>query len=68
MKRQDGATKAEDKTINIAKATEPDLKSTPKPTSKPTYESVAPRGKKKPEITEPDDTTTVVGTKKKSKN
>jgi N-acetylmuramoyl-L-alanine amidase len=46
LKRQDGATKAEDKTINIAKATQPDLKSTPRPTSKPTYESVAPREKK----------------------
>jgi N-acetylmuramoyl-L-alanine amidase len=67
LKRQEGATKAEDKTINVAKATEPDLKSTPSPTSKPTYESVAPRGKKKQEITEPTDTTVVVA-KKKSKN
>ena len=63
LKRQDGSTKAEDKTINIAKATQPDLKSTMAPTTKPTYEAVAPREKKKPEITEP----ATIGTKKKSK-
>jgi len=47
LKRQDSPTKAEDKTINVAKATQPDLRSTTAPTSKPTFESVAPRGKKK---------------------
>ena len=52
LKRQESPSKAEDKTINIAKATQPDLKSTPEPTSKPTYESVAPRGKKVREITD----------------
>jgi N-acetylmuramoyl-L-alanine amidase len=52
LKRQESPSKAEDKTINIAKATQPDLKSTPEPTSKPTYESVAPREKKVREITD----------------
>jgi N-acetylmuramoyl-L-alanine amidase len=54
LKRQESPSKAEDKTINIAKATQPDLKSTPEPTSKPTYESVAPRERKPREITDGD--------------
>jgi N-acetylmuramoyl-L-alanine amidase len=68
LKRQDSPAKAEDKTINVAKATQPDLKSTPTPTSKPTFESVAPRGKKKTELSDADTPDTTTRAKKKSKN
>jgi N-acetylmuramoyl-L-alanine amidase len=47
LKRQDTPTTAEDKTINVAKATQPELKATLGPTSKPTYDAVAPREKKR---------------------
>lgn len=43
LKQKELATKAEDATINLAKATQPELKATDQPTSSPTFESVAPR-------------------------
>lgn len=43
LKKTEEATKAEDATINVAKATQPELKATPEPTTSPTFKSVAPR-------------------------
>lgn len=43
LKQSEPDTKAEDATINVAKATQPELKATERPTSSPTFESVAPR-------------------------
>lgn len=43
LKQTEGEVTAEDTTITVAKATQPELKATPKPTSEPTFESVSPR-------------------------
>jgi N-acetylmuramoyl-L-alanine amidase len=43
LKKSEPGIKVEDATINVAKATQPELKATDKPTSSPTFESVAPR-------------------------
>ena len=43
LKVSEPKVKAEDTTINVAKASQPELRATEEPTSSPTFESVAPR-------------------------